>query len=403
MSFKVCLIPAIVRFSTRAATQRSVRVVSYDSLRWFPGHMRKGMNDLNTLMSKVDVILEVHDARIPFTGRSGFILGFGQVRPHILILNKIDLAEQIEDLPAFRSELTTYSSSFGDTLSNIYFTRLNAAEKQQKLLRHLISSLPKLAKEVAPVPNYSKEFGPDFPEDCKPAKIQPTVLTAAVGIPNCGKSTLINALRAIGGGGSGGAARVGRLAGQTRSVGHPIVISRGNPSAVADSVEWSDRRPDTDVRVMILDSPGILEPQARNLCEQLSLCVCGSVNLDLVDQELLVDYLLFWWNHRGRTEYVSALGLPGPTDNVTDVLAHVCTNNSFLLSPGSTNRVRRGPSWQAHAIESLDSYRPPAPRPDFKRAANHILRLFNQGAFGRATFLPQDHEAASRYFVLPNR
>ncbi|KAF6771130.1 hypothetical protein AHF37_10561 [Paragonimus kellicotti] len=204
----------------------------------------------------------------------------------------------------------------------------------------------------------------------------------AVGIPNSGKSTLINALRSVSRSGSGGAARVGRLAGQTRAVGQPIVISRGNPNAVGAHLEWwTEGASSTDFRIMILDTPGILEPQ------------------------LLVDYLLFWWNHRGRSEYVSVLGLPHPTDNVIELLARVCAQNAFFLDTHSKHAVSRGPSWQANEIESLtsDHAQVSAPRPDLRRAAAHILRLFDRGAFGRTTFLPSDEEAASNYFVLATR
>uniref|UniRef100_A0A183B648 Rubis-subs-bind domain-containing protein n=1 Tax=Echinostoma caproni TaxID=27848 RepID=A0A183B648_9TREM len=104
---------------------------------------------------------------------------------------------------------------------------------------------------------------------------------------------------------------------------------------------------------------------------------------------------LFYWNHRNRVEYVSVLGLPGPTDNVHELLARVCATNSFFL-PSDRNQPWRHPSWSATEIESLsDSKLRTLPRPDVKRAAAHVLRMFNKGAMGRATFLPSDEEAAS--------
>ncbi|KAA3675219.1 mitochondrial GTPase 1 [Paragonimus westermani] len=399
-----------------------------------------------------------------------------QVRPHILIMNKTDLAEKIANPTAYRAELVAHSGTASQHLSEVYFTQLNSPERQKQLLGRLIRGWRALAasdvthlkptsgctknilsREIrfgdnvksVPIPSADKLvwmvpcISPHLEKSsalessgmshthlffffslpklarrlCVPSAVveqlapsespqRPTILTMAVGIPNSGKSTLINALRSVSRSGSGGAARVGRLAGQTRAVGQPIVISRGNPNAISAHLEWwTEEASSADFRIMILDTPGILEPRVRSLCEQLSLCVCGAVDSNLVDQELLVDYLLFWWNYRGRSEYVSVLGLPHPTDNVVEVLARVCAQNAFFLNTHSKHAVSRGPSWQANEIESLtsDHIQVSTPRPDLRRAAAHILRLFDRGAFGRTTFLPSDEEAASNYFILATR
>lgn len=61
-------------------------------LNFHPGHMSKGMKKMQSRLAKVDCILEVHDARIPFSGRnSTFYNKLTAVRPHILVLNKSDL------------------------------------------------------------------------------------------------------------------------------------------------------------------------------------------------------------------------------------------------------------------------------------------------------------------------
>lgn len=66
--------------------------VSKDLLRWFPGHMNKGLKQMQRKLKSVDCVIEVHDSRIPFTGRNPIftstLLG---AKPHILVLNKKDL------------------------------------------------------------------------------------------------------------------------------------------------------------------------------------------------------------------------------------------------------------------------------------------------------------------------
>lgn len=62
---------------------------------WFPGHMFKGMQDIMRLLKNIDCVIEIHDARVPFTGRNTrFRTQVASVRPHLLVLNKVDLADQ---------------------------------------------------------------------------------------------------------------------------------------------------------------------------------------------------------------------------------------------------------------------------------------------------------------------
>ncbi|CAH8456021.1 unnamed protein product [Schistosoma intercalatum] len=225
-----------------------------------------------------------------------------------------------------------------------------------------------------------------------------SVITVMVlGIPNSGKSTLINVLRSIGQGGPGGAARVGRTAGQTRSVGHPIILYRGNSSHISDDIDDSVMGL-TDYKIQVFDTPGILEPRARTLSERLSLCVCGAVDYSSLQPEVLVDYLLFWLNRRQRTEYVSLFDLPGPTTDVNELLISVCFKNKFFLTVSK-------PSWLPNEIETSDelfksNITQKMAIPDIKRAAFHILSLFNKRYFGPVTFLPEDEKLADNFFHL---
>lgn len=73
----------------------SFPVVNRELLNWFPGHMGKGMKQMQQKLKQVDCVIEVHDARIPLSGRnSEFRYTISGVKPHILVLNKKDTIER---------------------------------------------------------------------------------------------------------------------------------------------------------------------------------------------------------------------------------------------------------------------------------------------------------------------
>ncbi|KAH7971391.1 hypothetical protein HPB49_023207 [Dermacentor silvarum] len=65
-----------------------------DIAKWFPTHMYTGMKDMQRKLKSVDCVLELHDARVPLTGRNpNFLSMLAAIKPHVLLLNKADLAD----------------------------------------------------------------------------------------------------------------------------------------------------------------------------------------------------------------------------------------------------------------------------------------------------------------------
>lgn len=78
---------AVKRFRNQFRLEQSVR-------NWFPGHMFRGMQDIMRLLKNIDCVIEIHDARVPFTGRNTrFRSQVASARPHLLVLNKMDLTD----------------------------------------------------------------------------------------------------------------------------------------------------------------------------------------------------------------------------------------------------------------------------------------------------------------------
>ncbi|XP_063973921.1 mitochondrial GTPase 1 [Diachasmimorpha longicaudata] len=295
------------------------RVPPRDSLHWFPGHMHKGLRQMQQKLKSVDIIIEVHDARIPLSGRyDQFKHTISGIKPHIFVLNKKDLTD-LSKARYFEERLKS------EGINNVIWT--NFKDQQCKGMHSILPTTLKLIEE-------SKRYNRATQED---------YAAMVIGVPNVGKSSLINRLRnkhlrkA-------NATAVGGIAGITRSVLTKIKVSE-KPA------------------VYVLDTPGILAPYIKNAISGLKLALVGCLQDHLVGPQVIADYLLFWLNKNGRFEYVEKLGLRAPTDDILEVLT---------ISAVKMGRSKRIKSLEGQWIT----------RPDFNYAAEHFLRLFRTGELG---------------------
>lgn len=136
--------------------------------RWFPGHMHKAMKDLEESLSRVDGIIEVHDARIPHSGRNPQLyqrLVAGH-KPHVLILNKSDLAD-----PKYLDKSVEYIQSI-QANTHVVHTSLETIE-----IKQLTNIFGTLLQQILDSPRYSRSSTSEYN-------------IVVCGIPNVGKSTL---------------------------------------------------------------------------------------------------------------------------------------------------------------------------------------------------------------------
>ncbi|KAK3931874.1 Mitochondrial GTPase 1 [Frankliniella fusca] len=292
-------------------------------LQWFPGHMGKGLKQMQQQLKNVDCIVEVHDARIPISGRNELfkstLLG---IRPHLLVLNKCDLIEkemQPEVLNALREN---------NAATDVLFTDCRTAQGHG-----VVDIVPTIIKKVQDVYRYNRENEKSYN-------------FLVIGVPNVGKSSLINVLRNYYTK-RRKATRVGAVAGITRSVLTKIQVCYEPP-------------------MYLLDTPGILEPQVRNIESGFRLALCASMQDHLVGFINIADYLLYWLNKNGHFSYVEELGIPGPCDDIIEVLTvSAIKQNSFI----KYKDVSKGGKVTQ--------------RPHIEAAAQNMLRMFRHGKLGR--------------------
>lgn len=193
------------------------------AIQWFPGHMHKARKQIEEILPQIDVVIEVLDARIPFSSENPMITELRGEKPSLKILNKADLADErltkiwIEEI-----------KQRGD--QSAIPIQLDSQDLQKKIIQHCMDLLP--------------------PRHNKPA---PTALI--VGIPNVGKSTLIN-----------------RLAGRT-------VAKTGNEPAVTQS----QQRVGLDGGFQLLDTPGMMWAKVRNEPSGYRLALTGAIKDTALD------------------------------------------------------------------------------------------------------------------------
>lgn len=299
---------------------RSVfKVVNKEALHWFPGHMGKGLKQMQTKLKSVDCIIEVHDSRVPISGRNKeFNQTIGGIKPHILVLNKIDLIQR------------KYQDKIRDKLRNEYenilFTNCKNINCQG------LNGLIPLAQNLI---NDSDRFNRTGLDDFN---------IMIIGIPNVGKSSLVNALRV-----------------KYLKKGHatPVGACPGITKSVLTKIKISD-----DPLFYMLDTPGILTPNVQDLEAGLKLSVCATLQDHLVGETVIADYLLYHLNKYQHFKYVKHFKLDEPSDDILVVLTQICKSQKKML---------RMKNFRNEYIL----------RPDFNLAAKIMLKAFRKGDLGQ--------------------
>ena len=209
------------------------------NLQWFPGHMKKAQRLIEENLKLVDIIIELLDARIPYSSANPMLAEIIKDKPRLVALNKSDLAA-----PAMTKAWLAYFK--GQGMAAVSIDSLNG--KGMKQLVKLAEDLarPKTEKLVA-----------------KGGKAR-AARCMILGIPNVGKSSLIN-----------------RLAGSVKA-------KAADKPGVTRAKQWIKLGSNLD----LLDMPGILWPKFEDMTVGLKLAFTGAINDDIYDREKVTALLL---------------------------------------------------------------------------------------------------------------
>jgi len=207
------------------------------TIRWYPGHMNKAQEQIAELIRKIDVVIEVLDARLPHSSANHLLAQLRRNKPWIKVLNKHDLADPL----VTRAWVADFQRTAG-------VRALPLSAKKPAEVRELVKLVKKL------VPNRGK---PGLP-----------VRTMVVGIPNVGKSTLINTL-----------------------AGRSLAKVGDRPA-----VTLTQQQIDLKNGILLFDTPGVLWPELEDQEGAYRLAASGAIGAGAMDYAevgaFAADYLL---------------------------------------------------------------------------------------------------------------
>ena len=210
-------------------------------IQWFPGHMTKAKRQMEENLKKVDLVIEIRDARIPYSSKNPMLEKLIQNKPRLIILSKRDKAD-----PQMTAQW------------------IQALEDEQNKVLALDLIRDSYKKTLVSVAN---ELCQALIEKQKRRGIRPRALRAMVcGIPNVGKSTMINTLAK-------------RKAAQT-----------ADRPGVTRALQWIK----LDKGLELLDTPGVLWPKFEDPQIGLRLALLGAIRDEVINRDELGQYALDW-------------------------------------------------------------------------------------------------------------
>lgn len=283
------------------------------NIQWYPGHMTKTRRQIETDLKQVDVICEIVDARIPISSRNPDIDRICGNKPRIVILNRMDLAD-----PSATKQWVSYFKEKG----------IAAVPTDCKTRRGIGDFLPTVRSVL------KEKIERDAARGMKRA-----IRVMIAGIPNVGKSTLINQIS-------------GRKGAKAE-----------NRPGVTRGKQWVT----VDGGLLLLDTPGILWPKFEDPNVGLALAFTGAVKEGVIDLEELACRLMELLHKRYPQAVADRYGIDLPQDTPGyELLEATARKRGFLLARGEIHT---------------------------ERMAKVLVDEYRSGKLGRFTFeMPEDME-----------
>jgi len=281
------------------------------AIQWFPGHMTRAKRQIQEKLKLIDIVIELLDARVPISSRNPMIDEILSGKPRLIILNKSDLAD-----PRMNEQWKQYFEHEGHTCAIVDSNTGTGINQISVLTKEILKE--KIDRQIA------KGMRP------RPAR------SLIVGIPNVGKSTLIN-----------------RLAGRN-------VALTGDKPGVTKGQQWIKTGGDLE----LLDTPGILWPKFEDQMVGYRLAITGAIREQILNMDDIGYYAVKILVERYWDTLAERFGLTEPpTDlennlEIVRIMEEIGRKRGCLISGGEV---------------------------DLEKTAGIILRELRAGKLGRIT------------------
>lgn len=257
---------------------------------WYPGHMAKARRAMTEDIKLIDIIVELIDARAPYSSRNPDIEKLGAGKERIIVLNKADLAD-----PKINDSWTAFFKESGARV-----VALNSRDRQG--FRAMLSVIDDAAR---------KKRERDLKRGIKNRPVRLMVC----GIPNVGKSTFINSLC------------------------RKNIAKTGNKPGVTKGKQWISVMKGVD----LMDTPGILWPRIDDPVSQKNLAMTGSMNDEAIDRNDLIHEIVSMLKERAGDTMASRFDV-NESDDTAGVLQKVALS-MHMVRPGGENDTDRAASF----------------------------------------------------------
>lgn len=256
------------------------------TIQWYPGHMVRAKRQVEDRLKLIDVVIELLDARIPFSSRNPDIDDILKDQKRVIVLNKIDLADP-EQTKSWKR----------------YFANIAPTVAVNSLTGQGVSQILKLARDLM-----DKEFVALKAKGRNERNIRMMI----VGIPNVGKSQLINQLS------------------------NKSSAKTGNRPGVTRGQQWVKLKKGFE----LLDTPGILWPKFEDQQVGFRLALAGAIKETIFDSELLAYKLVELLSEVAPEKLEERFKLDYLNPDTYELVADIGRKRGCLQSGGRIDRDR---------------------------------------------------------------
>ena len=257
-------------------------------IQWYPGHMAKAKRILKEDLKLVDIVIEVADARVPLSSQNPDLRKLINDQTKVTVLNKKDLAD-----PEYNQQWINYFKK--ETDEEAVLLNSLTGEGVSELKSILNNTYDQIAAKLSK-------------KGRNPRRLRAMI----IGIPNVGKSALINL-----------------LAGSN-------ITTIGNKPGVTRGRQWVN----VSKKVRLLDTPGILWPKFSDEDKAYKLALTGAVDNDIFDAELAAYKLLKFIIEINEDILLDAYDLDYLEAHPYDILADIGRKRGCLMTGGKVDRNR---------------------------------------------------------------